>query len=49
MEREENPNQLLKNALIKKGVIQKDEIISQEELDKIFEFLKNEIKNKEGK
>lgn len=45
LEKEETPNELLKRALIKKGFIENDTIISQKELDRMFELLENELKN----
>lgn len=45
LEKEENPIVLLRKALIKKGIISKDTILSQEELEKLFDFLEKELKN----
>ncbi len=44
LEKEENPNELLKKALLKKNIIEKNKIISKEQFEKLFELLKNELK-----
>ena len=41
LEKEENPNELLKKALLKKNIIEKNKIISKEQFEKLFELLKN--------
>ena len=43
IEKEENPNELLKRALIKKNIIQKDDVITQDKMDVLFELLKNKL------
>ncbi len=46
LEKIETPNALLKKALIKKGFLSKNTIISQEEIDRLFEILEKECKNR---
>lgn len=45
LEKEENPNILLKKALLKKGIISKDFLISDEKLASLFELLEKEVNN----
>lgn len=48
LEKEENPTELLRKALIKKKIILKDRILNQEEAEKLFKLLEKELKNKKG-
>lgn len=43
LENAEDPNELLKSALLKKGLISSAVEISQEKFDTLFEILKKEI------
>lgn len=48
LEKEENPIELLRKALIKKEVISKDTVFNQEESEGVFRLLEKELKNKKG-
>ncbi len=48
LEKEENPIELLRKALIKKEVISKDTVFNQEESEGLFRLLEKELKNKKG-
>lgn len=43
LEKEENPNELLKRALLKKGIISKEFVMNEDKLETLFELLKKEI------
>lgn len=45
LEKEENPNELLKKALLKKGIVSKDFVIDETKFNALFEILKQEINN----
>lgn len=45
LEKDENPNILLKKALLKKGIISKDFLISDDKSAALFELLKKEVNN----
>lgn len=45
LEKEENPNELLKKALLKKGIVSKDFVIDETKFNVLFEILKQEINN----
>ena len=47
-EKEENPIELLRRALIKKEIISKDTVLNQEESERLFSLLEKELKNKKG-
>lgn len=49
LEKEENPIELLRKALIKKEIISKDTVLNQEESERLFSLLEKELKNKKGK
>lgn len=49
LEKEENPIELLRRALIKKEIISKDTVLNQEESERLFSILEKELKNKKGK
>lgn len=48
LEKEENPIELLRKALIKKEIISKDTVLNQKELEGLFGLLEKELKNKKG-
>lgn len=48
LEKEENPIELLRKALIKKEIISKDTVLNQEESERLFSILEKELKNKKG-
>lgn len=48
LEKEANPIELLRKALIKKEVISKDTVLNQEESEGLFRLLEKELKNKKG-
>lgn len=48
LEKGENPNELLKRALVKKSIVSKDTVLSQEKLNTLFELLRIELKKDKG-
>jgi transcription antitermination factor NusA-like protein len=44
LEHQENPNELLKRALIKKGIIKQNTDLSDGDIENIFDIIKTNIK-----
>lgn len=49
LEKEENPIELLRKALIKKKIISEDTILNLEESEKLFRLLEEELESKKSK